>query len=85
VLRLRDAVALRVVDAETGEHLDDLRVLSELAYRLLAGQVPDLVDRRDYEVGVRFRYADRANRTLVTLEASQKRRRRRPLSRGATP
>jgi hypothetical protein len=40
--------------------------------RLLAGQAPDLVDLRDYGAGVRFRYADRANRTLVTLEASQK-------------
>ena len=49
-----DAVALRVVDAETGQHLDDLRVLSELAYRLLAGQVPDLVDLSDYAAGGAF-------------------------------
>src|SRR5690349_18714153 len=44
-LRLGDAVALRVIDAEAGEHLDDLGVLGKLGDRLLAGQVPDLVDR----------------------------------------
>jgi hypothetical protein len=52
-------VALRVVDAETGQHLDDLRVLSELGYRLLAGLVPNPVDLRDYVAGVRLRCADR--------------------------
>src|SRR5215469_9400805 len=44
-LRLRDAVALRVVDAEAGEHLDDLGVLGEFRDGLLAGEVADLVDR----------------------------------------
>src|SRR5689334_21589244 len=44
-LGLGDAVALRVVDAETGEHMDDLGVFGEFADRLLAGQVADLVDR----------------------------------------
>jgi hypothetical protein len=47
-----------VVDAETSQHLDDLRVLSELGYRLVAGPVPNLVDLRDYVAGVRFRYTD---------------------------
>src|SRR6516162_9969272 len=47
-LRLRDAVALRVVDAEAGEHLDDLGVLGEFRDGLLAGEVPDLVDRADH-------------------------------------
>src|SRR6516225_4034328 len=47
-LRLRDAVALRVVDAEAGEHLDDLGVLGEFRDGLLTGEVPDLVDRADH-------------------------------------
>src|SRR5580658_10639689 len=47
-LRLRDPVALRIIDTETGEHLDDLRVLGELGDSLLAGEMPDLVDRADH-------------------------------------
>src|SRR5262245_33471477 len=39
LLRLRHAVALRVVDAEPTQHLDDLRVLGPLGDGLLAGQV----------------------------------------------
>src|ERR1700692_2154764 len=44
-LRLRHAVALRVVDAEALQHVDDLLVLGELGNGLLAGQVPDFIDR----------------------------------------
>src|SRR5579862_4191888 len=47
-LRLRDAVALRVVDAEAGEHLDDLGVLGPLGDGPLAGEMPDLVDRANH-------------------------------------
>jgi diguanylate cyclase (GGDEF)-like protein/PAS domain S-box-containing protein len=44
-LRLRNAVALRVVDAEAAQHVDDLDVLGEFGDGLLAGQMADLVDR----------------------------------------
>src|SRR5262245_11421453 len=44
-LRLRYAVALRIVDAEPAQGLDDLGILGPLRERLLAGQVADLVDR----------------------------------------
>src|SRR5688572_2045261 len=47
-LRLRHPVALGIIDAETAQYLDDLRVLGPLRNRLLAGQVPDLVDRADH-------------------------------------
>src|SRR6185436_4852141 len=48
LLRLRDSVALRVVDAEAAQDLDDLCILRPLGDGLLAGQVPDLVDRADH-------------------------------------
>src|SRR5216684_3975019 len=44
-LRLRHAIALRVVDPQALQHVDDLLVLRELGNGLLAGQMPDLVDR----------------------------------------
>src|SRR5256885_2541085 len=66
-LRLRDAVALRVVDPETGEHLDDLGVLGELGDGLLAGEVPDLVDRA-HHLAVDRIAQDLAHEAAVDLE-----------------
>src|ERR1700694_1307320 len=44
-LRLRHPVTLRVIDAQAPQHVDDLLVLGELGNGLLAGQVPDFIDR----------------------------------------
>jgi polyhydroxybutyrate depolymerase len=43
--RLRDAVALRVVDAEALQHVDDFLILGKFGDGLLAGEMADLVDR----------------------------------------
>src|SRR5882672_2078814 len=43
-LRLGHAVALRVVDAQALQHVDDFLVLRELGNGLLAGQMPDFID-----------------------------------------
>src|SRR4029077_15367905 len=64
---LRDAVALRVVDAEASEHLDDLGVLGEFRDGLLAGEVPDLVDRADH-LAVDRVAQDLAHEAAVDLE-----------------
>src|SRR4051794_19845520 len=40
-----DRIALRVIDAEAAQHLDDLHALGELRDRLLAGEMADFVDR----------------------------------------
>src|SRR5246127_5787842 len=66
-LRLGDAVALRVIDAEAGEHLDDLGVLGKLGDRLLAGEVPDLVDRA-HHLAVDRIAQDLAHEAAVDLE-----------------
>src|SRR6185437_2101807 len=47
-LRLRHAVALGEVDAQAGQHLDDLGVLGKLGDGLLAGEVADLIDGADH-------------------------------------
>src|ERR1700724_4340043 len=65
--RLRDAVALRVIDAQTGEHLDDLGVLGKLGDGLLAGEVPDLVDRA-HHLAVDRIAQDLAHEAAVDLE-----------------
>src|SRR5258708_26015169 len=44
-LRLRDAVALSVVDAQALQHVDDFLILGEFGDRLFAGEVTDFVDR----------------------------------------
>src|SRR3984957_19988096 len=44
-LRLRHAIALRVIDAQALQHVDDFLVFCELGDGLLAGQVADLIDR----------------------------------------
>src|SRR6516225_5534109 len=66
-LRLRAAVALRVVDAGAGEHLDDLGVLGELRDGLLAGEVPDLVDRA-HHLAIDRIAQDLAHEAAVDLE-----------------
>src|SRR5215472_3173590 len=66
-LRLCDAVALRVVDPEAGEHLDDLGVLGELRDGLLAGEVPDLVDRA-HHLAIDRIAQDLAHEAAVDLE-----------------
>src|SRR5882757_1792395 len=43
-LRLRDTIALSVVDTETAQHVDDFQILGKLRDRLFAGQMTDLVD-----------------------------------------
>jgi hypothetical protein len=62
-----DAVALRVVDADAGQHLDDLGVLGKLGDGLLAGQVPDLVDRA-HHLAVDRIVQDLAHEAAVDLE-----------------
>src|SRR5215831_2374275 len=66
-LRLRDTVALRVVDAEAGEHLDDLGVLGELRDGLLAGEMPDLVNRA-HHLAIDRIAQDLAHEAAVDLE-----------------
>src|SRR6516164_8966476 len=66
-LRLRNAVALGVVDAEAGEHLDDLGVLGELGDGLLAGEMPDLVDRA-HHLAIDRIAQDLAHEAAVDLE-----------------
>src|ERR1700682_512488 len=43
-LRLRDTIALGVVDAKTAQHVDDFQILGKLRDGLLSGQMADLVD-----------------------------------------
>src|SRR5690242_16837276 len=66
-LRLRHAVALRVVHAEAGEHLDDLGVLGEFRDGLLAGEVADLVDRPHHLTVYRIAQ-DLAHEAAIDLE-----------------
>src|SRR5215469_5527557 len=66
-LRLRDAVALRVVDAEAGEHLDDLGVLGKFCDGLLAGEMPDLVDRA-HHLAIDWIAQDLAHEAAIDLE-----------------
>src|SRR5438034_9783420 len=47
-LRLFDAIALRVVDADLAQALQDLLVLDEFRDRLLFHYVADVVDRLDH-------------------------------------
>src|SRR6202022_3221398 len=47
-LRLRDTIALCVVDAETAQHVDDFHILGTLPHGLFAGQMTDLVDGSDH-------------------------------------
>src|SRR5882672_10628045 len=66
-LWLRDSVALGVIDAYAGEHLDDLRVLGEFCDGLLAGQMADLVDRA-HHLPVDRVVQDLAHEAAVDLE-----------------
>src|SRR5690242_16019489 len=66
-LRLGDAIALRVIDTQRGEHLDDLGVLGEFGDGLLAGEMPDFVDRT-HHLAVDGVVQDLAHERAVDLE-----------------
>ena len=63
-----------LLDADEGADLEALKTRTQSGGRSGAVNLlcRDLVDLKDFGARVRFRYADRANRTLVTFEASQK-------------
>jgi uncharacterized RDD family membrane protein YckC len=63
-----------LLDADEGADLDALKTRMQSGGRsgVVNTLCRDFVDLKNYGARVRFRYADRANRTLVTLEASQK-------------